>query len=278
MQSAKAFAPANISCVFVIRKTENPATSGSLGMGFTVNKGVIATISKAHSKDNESIVYFNDKKINFPAVNYVIGKLARAPVEARIKTGLPLGCGFGLSGASSLASAYALNKLFSLKKSKKSLAFIAHMADAASSSGLGDVINQYYGGVLVKYESSCNFEAVRLPIADKAVYCKYFGPIETKKIISDKKLKKKINKAGVKALEEIRNLKELNLENLIKVSKKFSVNSGLLKDKNAISLINEIELGKGNASMIMLGNAVFSDTYFKGSEKLIISEKAACLL
>ena len=41
-----AFAPGNISCIFVIRKNKNPAKSGSLGLGFTVNKGVFATITK----------------------------------------------------------------------------------------------------------------------------------------------------------------------------------------------------------------------------------------
>ena len=61
MASAKAFAPGNISCVFVIKKTKNPATSGSLGMGFTVNKGVTATIKKIS----------NDKKRIKKISNYI---------------------------------------------------------------------------------------------------------------------------------------------------------------------------------------------------------------
>jgi len=293
VKSAKAFAPGNISCIFVIKRTNNPATSGSLGMGFTVSEGVVAAIkSTPHNKKNSkniakinkdkdisrSHVFFNNKPITFPAVNYVINKLAKEPVEVKLSSELPLGCGFGLSGASALAAAYALNGLFALKKSKKELAFIAHKADVASFSGLGDVINQYYGGFLVKYEPSFKFKAVRMPIKNKAVYCKYFSPINKKTIIS--KNNAKINKAGIKALNKIKQLNknDLNLSGLIKISKEFSINSGLLKDKNAIKAIKNIEKIKGNASMIMLGNAVFSNKKFKGSKKLMISNKSACLL
>src|SRR3989344_5620851 len=97
MRSAKAFAPGNISCIFVIKKAKNPEKSGSLGMGFTVNKGVIATIKqisntkktnnkrfneeiinkiiKNNNKNQKNIIYFNNKKIIFPTVDSVIEKL-----------------------------------------------------------------------------------------------------------------------------------------------------------------------------------------------------------
>jgi len=317
MRSAKAFAPGNISCIFVIKKTKKPEKSGSLGMGFTVNKGVFATIKKinnnkkhikklsnyiksnkkiiinnkknpkntqttsgTNSVGNKNIIYFNNEKINFPTVNSVIEKLTDEKVIVDIKSQLPLGYGFGISGAAALATAYALNKLLNLKKSKKQLAMIAHIAEVENSTGLGDVVNQYFGGFLVKYESSYKFKAARLPIKNKAVYCKYFSPIETKKVISDEKIKNRINNAGIRALNKIKVLNENNLDfkNLIKISKDFSIDSGLLKNKKIMNLIKNIEKGSGNASMIMLGNAVFSDIKFKGSEELIIKNKGACLL
>jgi len=306
MHSAKAFAPGNISCIFVIRKTKKPEKSGSLGMGFTVNKGVIVAIknsnnsiksnkkiiinnkknpkntqttSGTNSVGNKHIIYFNNKKINFPTVDSVIENLTDENVIIDIKSELPLGYGFGISGAAALATAYALNKLLKLKKSKKQLAMIAHIAEVENSTGLGDVVNQYFGGFLVKYEPSCKFKAVRIPIKNKAVYCKYFSPIETKKIISNKKIRNRINNAGIKALNKIKalNNKNTNLKNIIKISKEFSINSGLLKNKKVIKLIKIIEKKKGNASMIMLGNAVFSDTKFEGSSELIIKDERACL-
>ncbi len=292
MHSAKAFAPGNISCIFVIKKTKNPAKSGSLGMGFTVNKGTLVTIKKLYNnkrsikkinnnydKKNKNIIYFNGKKFNFPTVDSVIEILADEKVIVDIKSGLPLGYGFGISGAAALATAYALNRLLKLKKSKKQLAMIAHIAEVENSTGLGDVVNQFFGGFLAKYESSYKFKVNKLPIKNKAVYCRYFSPIETKKVISNEKIKNRVNNVGIKALNKIKalNNKNTNLKNLIKVSKEFAFNSGLLKDKKVIKTIEDIEKNNGNASMIMLGNAVFSDRYFKGSKKLMISDKPAHL-
>ncbi|MBI2134572.1 hypothetical protein HYU09_01145 [Candidatus Woesearchaeota archaeon] len=285
MSSAKAFAPGNISCVFAIRKNKNPAKSGSLGLGFTVDKGVIAAIkreanNKEHNKKNKNAVYFNNKKINFPTVDSVIEKLTDEKIIVDIKSELPLGSGFGLSGASALAAAYALNKLLKLKKTKKELALIAHISEVENLTGLGDVINQHYGGFLVKYRPSYMFKAEKLPIKNKTVHYAYFSRLDTKKVISNKKIRSKINKAGLKSLNKIKKLDkdDINLKNLIKISKEFTMESGLLKSGNVKNVIKKIENNNGTASMIMLGNAVFSDKKFKGSKKLVIKDKGAHLL
>ena len=135
---AKAFAPANISCIFRIYSHRNPRWMGSYGVGFTLNRGVVAEASIA--KKNE--VIFNGKPTNFPTVASVIGMLTGKKIRIRIKSGLPLGCGFGLSGASALASSYAVNKLLDLKKTKKELAIMSHIAEVKNKTGLGDVVNQ----------------------------------------------------------------------------------------------------------------------------------------
>ncbi|MBU90741.1 hypothetical protein CMO94_04315 [Candidatus Woesearchaeota archaeon] len=293
MKSAKAFAPGNISCVFVIKKGKNPAKSGSLGLGFTVNKGVFAAIKKINNtkkynnkkfnnkiineKNIKNKIYYNNKKINLPTVNSVIEKLTDEKVIVNIKSELPLGSGFGISGASAIATAYALNKLLNLKESKKALAMTAHVAEVENQTGLGDVVNQYYGGFLVKYRPSYMFKVKKIPIKNKKIYYKYFSSINTKKTILNKKIKNKINNSGLKALNKIKKLNNINLKNLIKISKEFSVNSTLLKNKKIINIIKNIENKGGNASMIMLGNAVFSNIKFKGSKELIIKDKGACL-
>ncbi|MAE42222.1 hypothetical protein CMO93_00495 [Candidatus Woesearchaeota archaeon] len=305
---AKAFAPGNISCIFVIKKNKNPAKSGSLGMGFTIDKGVIVSIKKLDNNvnkkisENNNIIYFNNKKINFATVNFVVEKLTDEKIIVKIKSELPLGCGFGLSGASALATAYALNKLLKLKKSKKELAFLVHVAEVENMTGLGDAVNQYYGGFLVKFQSSHMFKVKKLAIKNKTIYYKYFSAIDTKKTISNKKIKNKINDAGIKSLNKIKkitiikthknqdfwcpenskNFHEINRKNIfkeiIKISKEFSIKSNLLQNKRIIDLIKNIEKSNGNASMIMLGNAVFSDKYFKGSKKLVIKDRGAYIL
>ena len=278
MNSSKAFAPANISCIFKIYYHRNPRWMGSYGVGFTLNEGVVVEAEK--SKRNEII--FNNEPINFPTVRSAAKRLTNRNLKINIKSKLPLGCGFGLSGASALAAAYAVNKLLNLKKTKKELGIIAHTADAENRTGLGDVVNQFYGGFCLKLKPSSSFEIITIPLNNINVYCRYFSKISTKSVITDLRLRNKINNAADKSLKKIevliKNNKNIRLKNVIKISKEFSVNSGLLKDRKTIETIKNIEKNSGNASMIMLGNAVFSDRIFKGALKFRISDKGAHLL
>src|SRR3989338_778983 len=275
MISSKSFAPANISCIFKMYEHKNPRWSGSYGVGFTLNEGVVVEASKAKRAE----VVFNNKSISFPTVKSVIDELTKEKLRVYIKSRLPLGCGFGLSGASALAAAYAINKLLNLKKSNKELAIISHTADVENKTGLGDVVNQFYGGFFIKLRPSSYFIVQKLPINDINVYCKYFSKISTKSIIADEQLKNKINNAASISLNKIQKLirtnKGIKFYDIIRISKEFAVNSGLLKSNQAIETIKNIEENNGNASMIMLGNAVFSDKPFKGCIKFKIFDKGA---
>ena len=275
---AKAFAPANISCIFRVYGHKNPRWMGSYGAGFTLNEGVVASASKS----SKTGVYFNNKKIDLPSVEKTIKKLTDKKIKIKIKAKLPLGCGFGLSGASALAAAYAANELLNLKKTRKELAIIAHTAEVESKTGLGDVINQLYGGFCVKLKPSSYFIVKKLPIKNKEVYCRYFGKIPTKSIITNRNLIKNINNSAEISMNKIQGLmrqnKKIRFKEIIGISREFAVSSGLLKDEKTMKTIKEIEKNNGNASMIMLGNAVFSDKPFKGAIKLKIMDKGAHIL
>ena len=278
MNSAKAFAPANISCIFKIYWHKKPRWTGSYGVGFTLNEGVIVTVEKAKRTE----VLFNNISISFPTVKTVINKLTREKLRVYIESKFPLGCGFGLSGASALATVYAVNKLLKLGKSDKQLAVVAHIAEVENKTGLGDVVNQYYGGFFVKLKPSSYFIVKRIPINNVNVYCKYFSKISTKSIITNPKLKNNINEAASIGLKKVQKLikknEKIKLNIIIKISKEFAINSNLLKDKKVIQAIQEIRKNKGNASMIMLGNAVFSDKPFFAATRLKIMDKRAYLL
>ena len=277
MRIAKAFSPANISCIFKIYEHKNPRWMGSYGVGFTLDQGVIVEVKKA----KKTGVIFNGTNIRFPTVKNVVDDLSDQNLEVSIKTKLPLGCGFGLSGASALAASYAINDLLHLKKSKKQLAVIAHTAEVQNKTGLGDVVNQYYGGFCLKLEPSSHFSIKKIPIRNANVHCRYFGKLSTKSIITDENLGGRINNSASDALDKIEKLlekKKIAFSDIIKISKEFSQGSGLLRNKRVINQIKKIEQNGGNASMIMLGNAVFSDVKFEGSINFKISNKRACLL
>ena len=267
---ARAFAPGNISCVFKVIPHADAARMHSLGMGFTVKEGVEVTVSEHHKTE----VLFNEQHINFPTVRAVVNRLTQnsgiAGIQVNITSPLPLGCGFGLSGAAALATAYALNELLQMHKNIEELAMIAHVAEVENRTGLGDVCSQYHGGCLVKLKEGAPLVADRLPIAEQPIYYRYFGPIQTSEVLGNREQTARINRAADVALNVLQTLTSAEsspelFNACFAVSKRFSVESGLLSDVQVIDTIAQIEAEGGVASMIMLGNGVFSTHPFEDS-------------
>lgn len=264
MNTVKAFAPGNVSGVFKIIADDDPSRMHSLGMGFTVSDGVTVTARR----DTSPHVRFNSKEIDFATVKSVIAKLAREPLRIDIETPLPLSGGFGLSGASSLATAFAIDALLELGKSERELGMTAHVAEVENLTGLGDVAGQFNGGCLVKLVPGDPLAAISLPVPEQDVYYRYFSPINTRDVIGHPRQRERINAAAEAALEALGLLKsrgESEFARYVEVAKEFAIASGLLADEQVKHAIDECEKNGGTASMIMLGNAVFSDVPFTGA-------------
>lgn len=274
----KSFAPANISCIFKVYKHKKQRWSGSWGLGFTLSEGVVVTVKKAGKTE----ILFNGKKINMPTVFDVLHTLTDKNLLIVIETKLPLGCGFGISGASALATGIAVNKLLTLKKSKKQLAVIAHTAEVKNKTGLGDVTNQFFGGILLKKKPSSHFSVTKIFVKEKVVFCRVFSPISTKSVLSNALIIDRVETAAQRALANIENeISEKNvltLGDIFSISKQFVKACGLLISKEVIKTIRQIEKKGGHATMIILGNAVVSDTPFPGSIKFFISKRGAAVL
>ena len=280
---ARAFAPGNISCIFKIIPHPDATRMHSLGMGFTVTEGVEVTVSDAHKTE----VLFNGEGINFPTVCAVVERLIQntgvSGVKVDLASPLPLGCGFGLSGAAALATTYALNERLHLRKETESLAMVAHVAEVENRTGLGDVCSQYHGGCLVKLQEGAPLVADRLPIAEQPIYYRYFGPIQTSEVLGNREQTLRINRAADVALNALRVLTHAKpntelFNACFAVSKRFSVESGLLSDARVIDTIAQIEAADGVASMIMLGNGVFSTHPFAGAVKTRLVNNPARLI
>ena len=280
---ARAFAPGNISCIFKVIPHADPARMHSLGMGFTITEGVEVIVSEHH----ETEVLFNGERINFPTVRAVVNRLTEnsriTGVKVDLTSPLPLGCGFGLSGAASLATAYALNEFLSARKDNEALAMIAHIAEVKNRTGLGDVCSQYHGGCLVKLQEGSPLTADRLSIGEQPIYYRYFGPIQTSEVLGNKEQTTRINRAADAALRTLQTLTNAKpSDNLFNacfgVSKQFSVESGLLSDTRVIETITGIEAEGGVASMIMLGNGVFSTHPFGDAVKTRLVHNPARLI
>src|SRR3990170_3198834 len=102
MKDAKAVCPASLSFIFKFIPNRNIYRRGSIGIGCTVHK----------------------------------------KVSVNIESPLPLGCGFGISGAATLATLYALKNYFDIEISYMDLAKIAHKSEIENKTGLGTIATQ----------------------------------------------------------------------------------------------------------------------------------------
>ena len=277
MERAAAFAPGNVSCIFKIVPHEDPARMHSLGMGFTVRDGVTAVVCRS----DETVVTCNGRAIEFSTVEAVVGRLADVSVRLELESSLPFSSGFGLSGASALATAYAVDALLELGRKPEELAMAAHVAEVENLTGLGDVCAQYHGGCLVKLQEGHPLVAEPLGVPEQPVFYRYFGPIHTRDVLRDAEQKERINRAADRGLAEVQALRgsdPVDFEACIRVSLAFAVDSGLLRDERVRRVIDQVEEAGGAASMIMLGDAVFSTCAFEGAQQTALSGQAATVL
>ena len=277
-EAATAFAPGNISGVFKVIPHEDPARMHSLGLGFTVREGATASVRRGGGG-----ITFNGEAIDFPTVRALLERIAPGErMAVDIETPLPLSSGFGLSGASSLAAAYAANALLDLGLSERALATAAHVAEVENLTGLGDVCAQYHGGCLVKLVAGDPLAAQRMPLAPgAAIHYRYFGPIRTRDILSDPERRRRINDAAdeaLAALGRMRRAPSLDLGSVIRESRAFAAGSGLMAHEGVLAAVDEVTQRGGQASMIMLGNAVFSDVSFPGSTETALSTRRVGLI
>ena len=292
---SRAFAPANASLIFQTYPGKIPSERGSLGVGFTIDRGVIAEAalidrsidrsidtsidtSTAPSSPFESTIHVAGQAWEFPTVRSVLDQLNAPPVALRIEADFPFGCGFGMSGASALAVAFAVNDLCDLDYTAFELAQIAHMAEVFSSTGLGDVGGQFNGGLMVKTKPGYPLRVERLPIPTSPLYIRIFGPIETKSVIDSPERLEEINRAGGIAMQDIQDSPGINLDRLIKIACDFAASSGLMQSDKVRQVVKDVEARGGQATMIMLGEAVVSTIPFPGCKSIRISAEGVRML
>ncbi|MBO8182310.1 MAG: GHMP kinase [Archaeoglobus sp.] len=255
------FAPASVTAFFSPFYSDNPLSTGSLGLGITLERGVRVKArtkeAKVRTVSKTAKIKVNGKDFKFKTIETLFERMFFNG-ELEIKAEIPIGCGFGFSGASCLASAFEINEKLGLKMPPLELADLSHECEVLSSTGLGDVVCQYYGGVVLrkKAASPSRAEIERFSFGRELSFL-VLGPISTKKILKDEDVVEKIQKFGLEAVEKFP--LDPSLDNLFKLSKEFALKTGLMDDELA-EIIEEIERKGYRASMVMLGKAIFSDS------------------
>ena len=193
---AKAFSPAHITGFFKAELDgKEPNQLGSLGAGFSIQKGV-KTIVNVRSKTEHDINNYTIKVKGFNTGDirvseYVLNEflLDEKYFDVTHEIDVPVGYGFGCSGAVALSLAIALNDALKYGYTKTKVAQIAHKAEIKCQTGLGDVLASYHGGFEIRTKSGAPGvgEVQRITPKEKLevmIIC--FNPISTKKFLKEK--------------------------------------------------------------------------------------------
>lgn len=249
----KAFVPSHLTGFFAAFRQEDPMLSGSIGCGLNLTLGATTTIESSDKMQ----IFLNGALSDAPVSRYVLDRLAKSPVKVMTQLDMPLGAGFGASGAGALGCAYALNSYFNLGMMANQIAAVAHSAEVVNRTGLGDVIAQNTGGLVVRLVPGAPGigRVDRIPVPPIVVSYVVRGPMSTREVLSDERAIKEINNAGKASLKDL--LAKPTLEEFMRLSRRFTSQIGIASDW-ALDAIEAVEAAGGMASMIMLGDSVFA--------------------
>lgn len=260
----KVFSPSAISSFFASHLVKDPLKCGAYGGGFTISRGVYVNL-EVNLDTNETIIenYINNIRVDSCILQKVVDlilpkdlKLYRISVKQRIE--VPIGCGFGTSGASALAISFALAKAFDLKMTYLQIARIAHIADLECKTGLGTVAGIVGGGFRLALKPGAPGIGVvdRIPIREDEYFilAAAFGPISTKDVLSNRQKLKYINKLGKQTLRDI--LEDISPENFMKCCKNFALKSGFMTSRVKKVIETAERVGAIGATQNMIGEAV----------------------
>ncbi|MEF8825906.1 MAG: pantoate kinase [Halapricum sp.] len=246
---ATTFVPGHVTGFFTVHRDDDPTKAGSQGAGVTLSDGVGVTVERADDRRVE----LNGQPADIEAVETVLDTLR---VEAAVvaETPLPIGAGFGVSGAMALGTAIAANRVYERDLSRNELITIAHGAEVQADTGLGDVVAQAAGGMPIRLEPGGPQENLidAIPFRPRVEYVT-FGDLDTAAVIGGDT--DRLSQAGTEALSRV--VSEPTPEQFVYASRRFARESELLTDRIRGVIIDVNEVG-GNASMAMLGETAFA--------------------
>jgi pantoate kinase len=264
LDTAKAFVPGHITGIFRIHdEHDDPLHCGSIGAGFCVDIGTTTTVRLVECTKLEVSVAYNGRPIEAPVTTTVIQRLLQqhhgvCKVEVEHDSMLPIGVGFGASGAGALGTALALSSLLDGEFDPQEAATHAHYAEVVNHTGLGDVIAQTAGGAEIRVRPGAPGigEIVRIPVKGSFNVVLAGAPgLETTSVLTNSEHRNRIINVADELMEKI--VTSPTIDSFVACSKEFANSIGLMTSRviSALSELEAIELS--NSSMVMLGDSIF---------------------
>jgi len=264
---AKAFCPGHITGFFEIcDQFSDPLKRGSRGAGLSVDKGVTTEVLMEKSSHAVVEISINGRIEDAPVTRSIVQQMLKSGREAGVRrievkheTHIPVGCGIGSSGAGAWGTALALNQLLDLHLTYDRVGQIAHRSEVENQTGLGTVSAQQRGGIEIRTEPGAPGigHVDQIPFdPDLRVVCSSQGPISTKSMLSNPKVRTKINQYGGDMVKKIR--EDASPEELMHLSRAFSEKTMLLSQslKEGLQLLDK--KGYTTSSMALFGETLFA--------------------
>ncbi len=259
----RALSPTHITGFFEIRDTApDPLRRGSKGAGVCL---ALEVETEASLTDEPGAIRV---KINgIPSQALVSRDVAnrlltlsgrRRGLKISHTIPVPIGSGFGTSGAGALGTALAGSEALGLGLSTLEAGQLAHRVEVERRTGLGTVAGEFYGGIEVRArEGAPGFgEVFRISDGnDYSVVTLHNGPMETSRLLSDPVYRAKINSVG--GIISAKILENPRLDSFLLLSHEFSVAVGL--ETGPLSSIMSAMEGYGyNVGTAMFGHTLFT--------------------
>ena len=283
------FVPSHITGFFEIIDDSEPLKKGSRGAGVVLDQGVQTNITIEDGSGTSTVKVKGKSKSKLASISYKTIELLKnyyriddKNIEIDHEFQIPVGTGFGISAACALGTALGIAKTLKLPLTYNQAASIAHLTEIEMKSGLGDVIAEITGGLVLRLkEGAPGFGRTDKIILDRDVgsrsldeyyiISKTLGEIETSSVIEDPIWKEKINQTGKDLMSKL--LEKPDIETFFKLSRKFAEETSLMNAevKEVVDILEEETIG---ASMAMLGNTAFalSQTPDTSVDNVIVSK------
>lgn len=233
----RAHAPGSVTAMFA------PVADGAHGVSFATEDGVVAEVTSADA----TAVTLDGEPTDFEPVERACDALG---IDARVdlSAAVPVGRGFGASGAATLATVLAAEATFDLGRPREALVEVAASAEIEAGTGLGDVFVQERGGLVWNVGDGPRHRACSEPVRYES-----HGPVDTTEVLGDDAAMARVRDAGREALGTFD--PDAGLAEVLEAGWRFAEATGLPTARVRES-VGRVRDAGGAATMAMVGETV----------------------
>jgi pantoate kinase len=255
---ARAFCPGHLTAFFQMCPDEDPLKAGSRGAGLCLTRGVETRVRARAASKSRLTVRLNGIEERAATTERAVALYLEDPLDVRIdsEVQLPIGQGFGMSGAGAFSTLLALNGALGQPRSLETLIQLAHRAEVENRTGLGDVYPQALGGLDIRETPGAPPHGLvhRVPQEAEVVLGVLGPPTYTKAVLDNPMVRESVNGVGERMIRRF--LPRRDLESFFDLSWLFARQT-LLATSEIQAAVMQASL-HGQASMVFLGNSVFA--------------------